>query len=281
MLAALLLAALPEASLLDEWILKAERIALGRVERVLDLRSPASGSTRETGRIAVVRVERCLVGPERESVLHVVDTYPRSAPPVGALALFFVERWEDRHLPTAARKEIAEGVGGASVWQPLSNWSWLGGSPELVLPHWLAEERSSAGESLTVEPVLVSMEAALARQLPRIRAESGAHGGRTWRLSLGPDRAIVEGGASSGELSVERWNEILQLVDRADFFDLPEGVGQSSGPDRAVATIEVRTRRGAHTVRIEEGAPKSPEEVPAWNRARELWNALPGDHRSL
>ncbi len=260
-------------SVLDSRVRKAERIVLGRVERVVELSNRSDGGERSQMSIATVRVERKFLGPEGGVVVSVLLAFPRHAPRHGERALFFLDSLDDAALPPAARSQMEAAMKGPfGLSRDL--WDRRLEASRVLLPQWLVAEHE--GEDQSLDEVLASLEAALARCLPAIHAEYVVLGPRPWDLRLEPDRTIVERGQSPGTLSPERWAEILSVFESNRFRDLPAHVGVSIGPEEPVAVIELRTRSGTYTVGILWGAPAAAADLDAWRRARSVWRALPG-----
>jgi hypothetical protein len=269
-------AARTDPAIIDRLTREAHRIVIGRVVRVHELDGGASGARS----VAAVRVERRFVGPADEPLLYVVETFPRNAPDVGDLGVFFLEPWDGKdgnagngvHVPVdGTRRRVA-------AWRTRTAWSPPPGGRGLRVPLGLVEEARSGGVVAAVVPVAEVLEASISRCLPAVDA-SILTLGPGWRLSLEPDRRIVEDGRPTSVLASAAWAELLGRFDEAGFPELPATLGESPFPDAPVRSIGLRTRSGRHVVHILPRPPESPASAAQWERARALWNALPGNGR--
>lgn len=214
---------------------------------------------------------------ERERVLTSFDSPAREklAKIVGSAHLQVVGLWGLARLPIEkVDKElvvcleryawvIPESlpiIGGHSTKKPALDWDQL---RESDLENWLRPAIAACVPSIDAV-----MNCTAPVPQPVVTIDKKGHARRT--DSFHGDKEL--------EVGADGLRDVLSIVEREHFFELPVEVGTSLAPDSTSYWLRIRTERGGRQIRIDGPADPlhdSPARLEAHARAMRVWDAIP------
>ena len=245
---------IPWSALVD----RGDLVVLGEVERVAES-------------VAVVRVERVLLGPAELERVRVVDE--SATPRAGRRALYFL------------REAPAE----EPLWTPVDDGRWPVVEGEIVVvPAGVASpDELGGGRRLALEPLLARIDARIAELTPSVSASFVSRAPSGWRVSVTPDGAWREpvpgppGKFEMGTLAPDELAALWRLIEDVRFDELPREIGRH-GPELHTPArfVELFTRAGRTRVLARPWTRDDDDETQAMReRFYSVWDALPSTRR--